>query len=462
MKVTDLRRKLMAALVAGGTLAPGALYAADLNTNLVVNGDFETVDLATFESSYNGPRILNWTGEGFAYSHDGSSSNGGVVPDYADGADPPGAGHWYFSPNLAANIDTPGEFYQDINVAGGASGTAIAAGRAGYSLSAYMSSYLNENDFGSLHVDFRNSMGASLGTALVSDSDPGPTNVWNLNTRTGGIPIGTATVRLSVYGTPINGGPDGFTDNVSFQVANVLPALSITIDRDDGTISLSNFTGAGEQISAYSITSAYEALAPANWVSIADNYDIGNPGPNQIDGMHNWSELTDPLTHTDLREADLESGDGATLANNRTVSLGSLNTWIKTPTEDLVFQYISGGQVVDGVVSFVDNGGNPWVEGDLNTNGVIDSADWAIFRTNQQADLSALSLAEAYRVGDLTGDKLNNYSDFIAFKAAYDSANGSGSFDLMLSGVPEPSCIALVLTSGLLAIPLLRRSNCRK
>ena len=90
MKVTDLRRKLMAALVAGGTLAPSALYAADLNTNLVINGDFETVDVATFELDYNGPLILNWLGtQGFAYSHDGSSSNGGVVPDYADGADPP-------------------------------------------------------------------------------------------------------------------------------------------------------------------------------------------------------------------------------------------------------------------------------------------------------------------------------------------------------------------------------------
>ena len=47
MKVTDLRRKLIAALVAGGTLAPSAVYAAPLDTNLVVNSDFESVDLNT-------------------------------------------------------------------------------------------------------------------------------------------------------------------------------------------------------------------------------------------------------------------------------------------------------------------------------------------------------------------------------------------------------------------------------
>jgi hypothetical protein len=200
-------------------------------------------------------------------------------------------------------------------------------------------------------------------------------------------------------------------------------------------------------------------MAPANWVSIADNYDNGNPGINQIDSAHAWSELTDLATHTDLSEADLQTGDGATYGNGRTVPIGNANAWIKTPTEDLVFQYISGGQVVDGVISYIGNGGNPWTVGDLNTNGAINSADWAIFRSNQHGDLSGLSFAEAYRVGDMNGDKLNNHADFVAFKAAYEAANGAGSFSLMLSGIPEPSTALLVLTSGLLAMPMLRRSN---
>jgi hypothetical protein len=459
MKVTDLRRKLIASLVAGGMLAPGAVRAANLNENLVINGDFETVDLAT-TSTYNSPRILNWQGgPGFAYSHDGSSSNGGVVPDYADGADPPGAGHWYFSPNLGTEFDAPGEFYQDINVAGGDSGTVIATGAAGYIMSAWMSSYLNDDDFANVHLDFRNSGGSSLGTALLSDSDPGPANVWNLNSGSGLIPVGTATVRLSVYGQRVDSGPDGYTDNVSFQISS---PLIVTVDRDSGTLTLSNLSGSGEPISSYSITSAYEGLAPANWRSITDNYDAGNPGPNQVDAVNDWTELTVASAHGDLSEADFESGDGAILANGRTVSLGNLNTWIKTPTEDLVFQYVSEGEVVEGVVLWTGNGGDPFEVGDLNTNGDINSADWTILRTNQHANLSGLSLAEAYRAGDLTGDKLNNHADFVAFKSIYEAANGAGSFALMLSNVPEPSSIVLVLTSGLLALPLARRSKYRK
>ena len=47
MKVTDLRRKLRAALAAGGLLAPGIAHAADLNTNLILNPGFENVDINT-------------------------------------------------------------------------------------------------------------------------------------------------------------------------------------------------------------------------------------------------------------------------------------------------------------------------------------------------------------------------------------------------------------------------------
>ena len=463
MKVTDLRRKLMAALAAGGLLAPSAVYAADLNVNLVTNGGFETVDLATFEAAYNGPLILNWSGtQGFAYSHDGSSSAGGVVPDYADGADPPGAGHWYFSSNLSVpDVDGPGEFYQDIDVSTGASNTAIAAGSAGYSLSAYMSSYFNDNDFGNVHVNFLNASSVSIGSGLISDTDPGPLNVWSLVSGSGGIPLATKTVRLSVYGTPVNGGPDGYIDNVDFRVTNILPALNVTINRADGSMTLSNQTGGAEQISGYSITSAFEGLAPANWRSIADFYDAGNPGPNQVDAAHNWTELTNPSAHGDLSEADLAAGTGASLANGRTVNLGNAGTWIRTYNEDLVFQYVSGGQVVDGIVNYIGNGNNAFEFGDLNTSGTITGADWTIFRTNQHADLSGLSLAEAYRQGDLDGDLLNNHSDFALFKAAYEAANGSGSFAAMLAGVPEPRSILLVLAGGLFAVPVQRRSKYR-
>src|SRR4051795_1752768 len=110
MKKTSRSRRgrgvALAAISSGGVLAmAGGAAAAPINTNLVVNGGFENVNLQS-TGAYNGPQILDWTGmSAFAYSHDGSSSSAGVVPNYADGTPPPGAGHWYFTSNNTGATD---------------------------------------------------------------------------------------------------------------------------------------------------------------------------------------------------------------------------------------------------------------------------------------------------------------------------------------------------------------------
>ena len=172
--------------------------------------------------------------------------------------------------------------------------------------------------------------------------------------------------------------------------------------------------------------------------------------------LHAWSELTGASTHTDLSEADLATGLGAALANGRSVNLGN-NSWIQTPHEDLVFQYISSGQIVDGIVAYIGNNNLPFANGDFNADGSINVADWIILRNNQLVNLSSQSLAQAYRLGDMTGDKLNNHADFVAFKSVYDAANGSGSFVQMVASVPEPSSVVLVLAAGTMFFPLKRR-----
>jgi hypothetical protein len=448
MKVSDLRRKLIAALAAGGMLAPSAAYAANLNTNLVLNPGFETVNATAGVNG--GLQVLNWgdgTTTGFAYNYAQNYDFGGPLA---------GGGSLYFTTNQSggtgADITAPGAVMQSIDVSTGATGTAIAAGTAGFNLSAFFTSYsasgVSNGDIGNIHLRFVNASNVSLGTSILSD--PAPTAAWKQASSSGAIPVGTARVQVSLFGTPVSGGPDGYLDNLDFQVTNVIiePTLSITVNRVTGAITLKNQTGSAQNLASYSITSAFEGLTPANWQSIADNYDSGNPGPNQVDAAHAWTELTPPAAHGDLSEADLASGDGASLANGRSVTIGNAGAWIRSFREDLVFEYISGGAVVQGLVNYT--GGPGAVEGDLNFDGSITAADWTIVRTNQNANLSALSLAEAYRQGDFTSDRKNDHADFAAFKALYDSANGVGAFVAMVASVPEPSSFSIVAAAGCL------------
>src|SRR5688572_23917175 len=160
MKVTDLRRKLKAALMAGGMLAPGTAHAADLNTNLLANPGFESVNDTGTLGAYNAPSINNWTPsapdkQGFAYSHNGSLSGGNVVPNYANGDPLASGGNWYFTPNAGpdgAVINGPGQFFQDINVSTGPSGSLIAEGNAAYKITAFFNNFETQGDFGHLHL----------------------------------------------------------------------------------------------------------------------------------------------------------------------------------------------------------------------------------------------------------------------------------------------------------------------
>jgi hypothetical protein len=360
MKVSDLRRKLLAALAAGGIFSPGAIHGANLNTNLVVNPGFETVDLNVSAGGSRAVKIQNWTGGsavGFAYSHNGAlNAMGQAIPNYANGTPLSGGGSFYFTPNASdiaqPDINAPGQVAQVIDASANPSGSLIASGNAVYSLSAFFNSFLDEGDFGTVQAEFRSVALTVLGAVSASTRS---LDEWTPAGQSGLIPIGTASVRLSVFGTALRGGPDGYMDNVTFRIGNevIMPNLELSVNRDMGALTLMNRTGSPVSIKSYSITSEIGALEPANWRSIADNYDAGNPGPNQVDAAHQWTELTEPTANGDLSEAELQASAGATLAHARTINLGNPSAWIQNPTEDLIFQYISGNQIHQGLVNFM-------------------------------------------------------------------------------------------------------------
>jgi hypothetical protein len=86
--------------------------------------------------------------------------------------------------------------------------------------------------------------------------------------------------------------------------------------------------------------------------------------------------------------------------------------------------------------------------GDLDRDGSVDLNDFQMYIGGLHAGLGGLSFDDAYRQGDLNGDLANSYQDFLLFKAAYDAANGAGSFAAALQ-VPEPASWAMMSLGGL-------------
>jgi endonuclease/exonuclease/phosphatase family metal-dependent hydrolase len=95
--------------------------------------------------------------------------------------------------------------------------------------------------------------------------------------------------------------------------------------------------------------------------------------------------------------------------------------------------------------------------GDLNGSCTIDVADWQQFRTYQHANFAGLSPSQKFERGDLNADSQNNHADFVLFKSAYEAAHGAGSFAAMLSNVPEPATVLLIVWTSLVPIAIRRR-----
>ena len=150
-----------------------------------------------------------------------------------------------------------------------------------------------------------------------------------------------------------------------------VPVPSLTIDRTTGATSLSNTFNTDLQVVSYSIASAAGGLNPSGWTPIAKRLDApANGGNGTFDPDSGW--VVSSSTATSLAEA-ASSGNGGRLAMNSSVGLG--NAWVRSPFQDVVFQYqLEGGAVArPGQLH-----GHSGIFGDLNDSGAIDQGDFAI------------------------------------------------------------------------------------
>lgn len=448
MKVINWRRKLAATLVATGLLPAAAAQAANLDTNILANPGFESVDVNSTSAAYGSPQITGWTGTGYTYSHDGSTSivDGApnVIPDYADGDDPPNAGHWYFTANNqplsgTGDIREPDVFYQDIPVNSGPSGTQVASGEAAARFSAWMSSYLDDGDFGIVHLQFKNSSGVTIGTAQIADPDGGPNNVWNQTTGAAFIPPTTTTIRVSLFGAPISNGTDGYIDNVDVQVTNAANVLAYAeVNTVTGQVSIKNTTGQSPHVDYYEITSAAGALNRAGWTSLQDQNSPLAPAGN---GSGNGWEEGGGGGNGAISESFLRGS--SVVPTGATIPLGAAFT--VGGAHDLVFKY---GIVPPQALS-----------ADFDGDGDVDGGD---FLTWQRGLGSGTTKAQ----GDADGDSDVDADDLGILKGQLGSSAFGGPSVLVqgfvryvtpaAAAVPEPTSIVMV-GAGLALLAVVRR-----
>jgi hypothetical protein len=288
--------------------------------------------------------------------------------------------------------------------------------------------------------------------------------------------VGTATalggqINLYIDDLPTSGFPESsggnsfnyrsWLDGAAFIEAGTPITVTATINRNSGQITLSNSTGHSLDIVSYSISSAAGSLNPGTWLSISDNYD-GDDGAEFDASLWNITAPTMPFpaAATALSEAEDASGGGGGAALTPTVlNLG--NAWIRSPIQDVQISLtISNASVLNVVPQYT---GNAIAAGDFDADGDVDPTDISIFKANLHTNVSTLTRAQTIQKGDLTGDLAVNYSDYVAFRDAYDTFNGvAGAFELAYA-VPEPaSLLLLALPFGLIAFVAHRRKLARR
>jgi hypothetical protein len=287
MKVTNWRRKLAASLVAGGLMAPGAVYGQALNTNLVTNPSFETVGEGS--CCYTATEILHWTDgtqTGYAYH---------TIQGYDVGGPLAGGGDFYFTSNAEGleepflDITMPGQVSQNISVTANPIASQIASGEAAAVLKAHFTSFATDNDLGNLHVEFLDSGGGSLGSGKITARSP--VIGWHQVRGPVMIPVGTATLKVSVYGTPVTFGPDGYIDLVDVQVTQAVNEfLFLEVNTTSGEVKIKNQSGDPFRLDYYEITSTGSPVGDYNADGKVDAADYVYWRKNNNNGAQGYTD----------------------------------------------------------------------------------------------------------------------------------------------------------------------------
>ena len=237
----------------------------------------------------------------------------------------------------------------------------------GYSIKS-VSGRLSPTNWSSL--DDQNSLGGDW-----RESNPLTTQLAELKPTTSGTVTGNTSQSLGAAYNPLAStfaAPEDLTFDYTAPDGSVVQGtvnytgttvnnLLLQVDPSTGKAKLRNTSQTTVSIDGYDIASATSSLSTSGWNSLDDQNAAGG----------------------DWRESDIASNRLAELKPTASTSLapGALSTWalpfVTTGTKDLAFSFLqSGGSFATaGAVIYA-----PIVAGDYNGNGIVDAADYTIWR----------------------------------------------------------------------------------
>jgi hypothetical protein len=202
-----------------------------------------------------------------------------------------------------------------------------------------------------------------------------------------------------------------------------VPRLLLRINRANNSGTLINNTSTSFQLNGYSLESEHGSLNGTGWNSL-DEQNIGN-----------WQQNL--ATANQLVETNFLSS--TSIGPNGQLSLGSLFT--PAADEDVTGRFTT----LDGLVNlleveFVTVAG---VDGDYSNNGVVDAADYTVWRNH---------LNESFQLqneGGITPGVVNA-ADYNFWKSRFGMSSGAGGGSVQTNAVPEPATWLLAALAGAL------------
>lgn len=227
------------------------------------------------------------------------------------------------------------------------------------------------------------------------------------------------------------------------------PYLSLRVDPTGGRMQIENNTIGDLSINSYRITSLGESLVPSDWSPISNQSLPGFPVGTGDNG-DGWEAAPSPNAG-ELVEWYLQ-GD-STLPIGDVIRLGKAFSTAVDAEQDLLFQYrLSNGNKITGEVIYAPIAG---VAGDYNDNGVVDAADYTIWRNH---------LGQVYPLTNEDPDNQDGQvtsADYDFWKVHFgetETGYGAAAAAVTASAVPEPSTkLMLALASCMLITGWLRQ-----